>query len=324
MDTSVLKRINKNKIRTALRTCETASKNSLAQMTGLSVGTCNNMLKELIEEGEVLELDHAPSTGGRRSRVFRYNMNYAYLMSLYTRIEDNVESIYYQVTDLSGNIKEEAHREYDFITLKDIQVLVETMLSLYPQLKLVSLGVPGVVQNGQIKNCDIKKLADTHPKMILEDHFKLGVVVENDVNASAIGYYAKTDYDDESFAYIYYPLNGFAGAGFIVHNQILRGFSSFSGEMNHMPFESFVPSHEEGFLNQVAKALISIVCILNPNHIVLSGLGFTDLDLEIIEAKLQAHLPGMHVPELMCESDFHDSYIYGLRELALDHYNKMI
>lgn len=321
MDTSLLKRVNTTKIRTALRASNMGSKNSLASVTGLSVGTCSNILKELIATGEVLEIEHAESTGGRRSRQFKYNKNFAYVMSMYLRKENQETSIYYQVTNLYGEIIEKDFISVDYMNVLEINQVIDHVVNKYEQLSAMSIGVPGVVQDGALDICDIDALVGFPLKKHLEDRYKMLVAVENDVNASAIGYYNKLNLEDESLVYIYYPLNGYPGSGIVIRGEVLRGFSNFSGEISFLPMKDR-KDNLEACTEKVIHTIQSFTCIINPKHLVLSGLGFSETELEIIESTLHNRLSSKHLPNIEYEADFHDSYIFGLQSMALELYYK--
>jgi hypothetical protein len=326
MDTSLLKRLNKSKVRTALRAQEMGSKNSVSHATGLSVATCGTLLKELLEVGEVLEVEHAKSTGGRRSRQFKFNGNYAYIVSLYPRKEAGIYSIYYQVSNLYGEEIEKNLLMMDYININEFNVLIESLLDKYDYIRVVSLGIPGVVREGRVGICDIESLAYLDLKQLLEDRFKIKVVIENDVNTSAIGYYNKMDFEDESFVYLYYPLDGCPGSGIVIKGDVLRGFSNFSGEVSFLPGEgrNLKGANDDVFLNSVTETIRTLTCVLNPKHVVLSGFGFTKTDLEIVSLKLANTLDAVHVPDIIFEEDFHDSYLYGLISIGLNQYNELL
>lgn len=307
------------KIRTALRTSVMGSKNSLASQTSLSIGTCNNLLKDMLATGEVIEIEHAQSTGGRRSRQFRYNENYAQVMSMYLRKENDQVNIYYQVTNLLGEILESNHMSPDYLSIIELKDLIYQIQQTYHNLRVVSIGVPGVVQEGKIDICDIKSFVGFPMKNYLEELFGLEVVVENDVNVSAIGYYQQHGLEDESFAYIYYPINGQPGTGIVVHDEILKGHSYFAGEVSFLPYDK-----KESIIDQVIFAVQCMTCIINPNYLVLSGLGFKETDFEAIEISLHNRLNNQHLPKLIYEADFHESYVYGLVALAIETFYKNI
>jgi len=317
MDTSRLKEINKSKVRTALRSEETSSKNSLSKITGLSVATCGTIIGELIESGEAIELSFAASTGGRRSRQFKYNENYAYFMSLYVRQEAGEQSIVYTISNLYGQIIETELKMIDFVSKEIIHDLIELYQKKYSQLLYITIGIPGVVKEGKINICDIKTLSHLDLKVYLESSLNIQVLIENDVNATAVGYYNKLDVCDESFAYLYYPVLGQPGAGIMIDGNILRGKSHFAGEVG---FLCAGVTKKEEKLKSVTETLKSLTCILNPKYIVISGLEFDKDDIEIISLSLTNIIGNEHTPEIIFEHDFHDSYMYGLMTIGLNHY----
>lgn len=320
-----LKQINIELVKSALKKEEYSTKTSIANATGLSVATCGNILKELLLTGEVLEIDLKPSTGGRPSRRFVYNENYAYVAVIYARKEGTYNSLSCVVSNMIGANIYETYIEHDDITIKEFESAVDMLLNLYPNIKVLGIGVPGVVRQGVIGICDFKNLSHIPIEEHLLKKYKLMVVAENDVNSTALGFYHKTQYKNtESMAYVYYPVEGNAGSGIIINGHILRGQSNFAGEVSFLPLgisfeeQGNIQKNSPVFSELVTKTIISINCIINPKSVVLSGYCFSEQRIESIKALLCTLTPDAHLPELIFEEDIHDSYIYGLTSMTLE------
>lgn len=320
-----LKQINIEIVKSTLKLEKYSTKTSIASATGLSVATCGNILKELLLTGEVLEIDLKPSTGGRPSRRFVYNENYAYVAIIYARKEGTYNSLSCVVSNMIGVNVYETYIEHNDITIKEFEYAIEMLLNLYPNIKVLGIGIPGVVRQGIIGICDFKNLCNLPIEEHLSKKYKLMVVAENDVNSTALGFYSRTQYKNtESLAYIYYPVDGNPGAGIIVSGEILCGQTNFAGEVSFLPLgisleeQGKIQYNSHHFSELVAKTIMSINCIINPKSVVLSGYRFSEQLIESIRSLLCSLTPADHIPKLIFEEDIHNSYIYGLTSMTLE------
>jgi len=320
-----LKQINVEMIKTALKEQEYSTKSSIAHTTGLSVATCGNILKELLVTEEVFEIDFEASTGGRPARRFVYNENFANVVALFPRIEGDVKSISCAVSNMLGEYVYEKSTPYSDITIKEIDETIEMLLRKFPNIKVIALGIPGVVHKGKIGFCDFDKLVEFPIKSYLNEKYQLEIVVENDMNSTALGFYKKiSEEKPESMAYIYFPKDSLSGAGIIVNGQIIKGHSNFAGEVAYLPLKNRmeaqrpIQKYPAQFADLVSKMIASINSVINPEHIVLTGYYFNDTLIELIKVALTEFTPSDHMPELFCEDDIHDSYIYGLTSMGLN------
>ena len=320
-----LKQVNVELVRDVLKREKFGTKASISNATGLSIATCGNILKELLSTGEVAETDLEASKGGRPARRFVYNGNHAYVAVVYGRMEGSRKILSFVVSNLVGSHVYEGSREYAEITVREFEGLIEFLVEIYPDIKVLGIGLPGVVSNGITGICDLEKLS----RFDFGNHFSikygLDVVVENDVNSTAFGFYRKNGYSaSESLVYIYYPVEGKAGAGIIVNGGILRGKTNFAGEVSFLPLgidperQGDIQKKPTLFCEFVAKTITSVNCIVNPGIFVLSGYCFTEEQIDSIKERLKRLNPRDHLPELIFEEDIHDSYIHGLISMALE------
>lgn len=318
-NTKTLRQLNKAQLLTALQTEPNATKNKLASLTGLSVATCGNILKDCIESGEVFEIELGESTGGRPSRQFIFNKNHSYIACIYPRHEGQSTSIALSVNNLLGQSIYSNNIECDLEVLGELDDLVANLITQYPTIKVLSFGIPGVVNNGTIGVCDIKELIDFEFQIYFEDKYDLLVTVDNDVNLSAIGYHSQLDSKgDQDLAYIYFPLDGNPGAGIIVNGKVINGFSNFAGEVSYMPslmsrtHQGNIQHNATDFATYVSTIIMNINCVINPKTIVLAGYCFSEQILHDIHQNLIKFSRVNYVPNIEFEEDLHDSYLNGL------------
>lgn len=320
-----VKRINTELVRATLKRLKLATKPEVAKATGLSVMTCGTILNELLATGEVLEQQVDPSSGGRPAIRYEYQANYAQIVCLYARTEGNEHFISYQVCNLLGECLEENTIYYDEITYDVYEQQLERLKDVYPAIKVAGIGVQGVVHEGVIGVCDIKRLEKVDIVSKLEDKLKIDIVAQNDMNLITYGYYQKQeDESPKNIAYVYFPDGNYMGAGLIVNGQVVKGETNFSGELSFLPLGILRSEQLEQFkqpdtmVKLAAKSIASLIAIINPAVIVLAGRCVKEEDLKRIESEVKTMIPGVHMPTLKYRHDIHADYMNGLKTLTLE------
>ncbi len=324
MNTKQIKELNRELVRSALKQRDSATKDEISRETGLSPGTCRTMLNELCETGEAREIDPSNSTGGRPSRRFIYNPNHAHMALLYPRLEGDDKTLYSTVLNMAGEKNYERFENYEEIDLEVLDKEIERITGLFPALKVLSLGLPGVVQQGATGTCDFKKLSHLPVGDYFTEKWNIPVTLGNDVNCAALGYYHhRKEGQSESLAYIYYPREGNAGAGIVINGRVIHGASDFAGEISRLPLvmdralQGPAQKNSIVFRELVVNTILSVNCVINPGTVVLTG-GLFDSDFRSsIENLLRHAAPAGHCPRLIFEEDLHFSYIRGLQFLAM-------
>lgn len=320
-----VKQLNTELLKSVLKREKYCTKPDLAKWSGLSVSTCGNILKELLETQEVIEISLNESTGGRPARLFMFNENYSSVATIYARKEKNQVTLSCSVSNLLGVPIFETTLEFKDVGLREIQTAVTLLLTQYPNIKVVGLGLPAVIHNGKIGCSDFPQLANLNIIKILEEQFSIQVIAENDVNATAMGFHKRNHLSNQDhIAYLYYPKFGNAGSGLIVHGQILHGSQNFAGEISFLPLgipfeqQGELQKDLDGFSRFVTQTVQSINCVINPSTIILSGLSFSPEMKDRVQMKFQESVDAAHRPNLVFEEDIHENYLYGLTMIALE------
>lgn len=320
-----VKQVNIELVKTALKALTFGTKLTIANATGLSVATCNNILNELLERGEVVEADLEQPNGGRPARRFMYNANYSYIACIYVNNEGGIYKIIHVITNLTGEIIEENSVEVEIINYEVIDNLIEKLIFNYENIKAIGIGIPGIVHKGVIGAGDIEELVDLPLVTMLKAKYNLEIIVENDMNLIVYGFYKKQNYDEEkTIAVVIFPQNNCSGAGIIVDGHIIRGNTNFAGEVSYLPFDI---SREEQIkqLNRIdsfsplmVKTIASIIAIINPETIVLTG-GLIRSDmLEDLSTACCKTIPHEHMPQIIIQENMQDDYINGLVSITLE------
>ena len=323
-----IKQNNTSLIRRALRSIAKGTKLAIAQITGLSVSTCNTILNELAETGEFLSLDPAEgsSTVGRPAKQYLFNKDHSHILCLYPTTSESSELLNYAIVNLMGDpiVKETLVMER--VTEAVIMEEVEKILHSDPLIRTISIGIPGYYSQHRICSCGIANLNGTDLPMALEEAYGVDVYIENNMNAMVYGYSSKkhlVDNRKKNIAMVSFFKNSGPGAGILLDGKIHHGSSNFAGEVLTLPY----PGGKIHDLIDLGKdsviqcASINVVCfssILDPDAIIFTGENISRSMLADIRAASNAYIPQEHLPELLYTSNYMNYYLYGLAELALD------
>jgi predicted NBD/HSP70 family sugar kinase len=121
------------------------------------------------------------------------------------------------------------------------------------------------------------------------------------------------------------------GAGIIVGGRIIRGFSSFAGEVGYVINPSSENQNKETIEVLVGKAdgieqkakyiaeiLVNIICLLNPPAIALGGILATEEMIRHLRFECERHLPLWALPSFKLMADENAAYDKGLLAAVRD------
>ncbi|MCM3781425.1 ROK family protein [Neobacillus mesonae] len=318
-NTTQIKKMNIDLVKNAIRSKGLVTKASIANNTKLSVATCGTILNELVAAGEVLEMMPEGSSGGRPAKQYKYNADFGCAICLLVLTEGGTNTIHYSIVNLLGETIKEDSKEYEHIDLNQIDILIAELLGLHGNAQAIGIGIPGVVHHGVIGVCDMPELAGKPLGPYLGEKYGIPLTVQNDMNMTIYGLYLLQNFKEEkTFAVVTFPKNHFPGAGFIVDGRILTGNTKFGGEVSFLPFgttreEQLHQLHtEEGFLRIAVHTLTSIIAIINPVSIALTGELPRDTMLEEIYQGCLHNIPEEHMPRIFVKNNTHKEYMKGM------------
>lgn len=355
-DVTKIKAINVDLVKSTLMRLGEATKARIAEETGISVVTCGKILNDLCRAGEVREMSKAQADYGRPAKSYSYNAAYSLVACIYVHTDGGKVLVSAVVSDLLGGIVSETIREIVRVNYDVIREQVARLRESHPDLSVLVVGVPAYVTDGRINLCNFKDLEGIPlGGRLAADFPSLKIVVENDANAAAYGYY-KSNFEgrDTIVAFLFSPdriVSGtgeFAdnadslpylndslapvfnlGAGFVVGGRILRGHTGFAGEVMSLPInqaEYNATRTVDSYITILASTIITIASVINPETIALSG-GFLTSDiLNEVRRRCTNNLPKHHMPVLTFRKDIHRDYIMGLLSIAREQlsYNMLL
>lgn len=320
-----VKESNTNLILDTLKKEQIATRAEIARITGLSIATCGNILKDLLASGEILEGDLENCSGGRPARQYIYNKDFSMVIAITIQSDKALKTLQYAVTNLYGEIIEERIKAYDSIEPETISQLIATLMGSYENIKAVGIGIPGYTNNdGTIGINDIEELNGVNLVTLLEHNFDIKVAIDRSPAISAYGYYQNhAEHKGQTLATILTPIEHPSGSGFIIGNQIYKGSSNMEGETSYIynglarEFQS-TDSPESRLIQETIFSIASIISTINPAVIVFMGKSFNKEIFRSICDSCKEMFPSEFLPKFELQEDYSDVYLQGTIQIAID------
>jgi len=229
--------VNRSAILARLGAGGPASRADLARALTLSPALITQLVKDLITDGLVVELDQAPSNGGRPARM----LGLAASAGRAVGVKVVADHVAFVEVGIDGQVVRSASTPFDATSSTFVSELVERIREFIGSGSDVNLlglgvGVPGSVDspgNGVVESAQLGwngvELGDALRRAI-----GLPVIVENNVNALAVAerlFGLGRSHDD----FLVVTIGTGIGAGIVVDGSVLRSASGGAGEIGHIP-----------------------------------------------------------------------------------------
>jgi hypothetical protein len=316
--TQLLKEINLDNVRRAMRQAGSATKPQLAEATGLSVVTIASLVKELIQIGEIYEGKAAHSTGGRRPVTYHYNYNVC--MALLVILHVHKEEVLVSVINLNGDaLKKQTHSVANF-DVDEICAIVDEYGAAYPAIKMIGMGIPGQQVDGEMKVSSHENLIGARLTETIQQRCALPVWWENDINAALSGYCTKYPPNEgESVIGLFFPAHRPPGLGIYIDGKLFKGKNGMAGEIKFLPVDVdwYQPLESRRFTEVVCYTLQLLNAVLAPDKIIIYQHRCTN---EQLLAAWQAHEhdhPMPVSPKVIVSDGFGVDFLRGLKAMVL-------
>ncbi|WP_026906484.1 ROK family transcriptional regulator [Paucisalibacillus globulus] len=318
-------------IRKSLLELGSATKVELSDKLAISFPTISKFLTQMERDGEITSVGLDESSGGRRAK--RYTYNPEHMLGLAIFLENNETN--FTIFNCLGEVKEQGSGPSVLVDdgLELLTKHIEKIITTYPKIYSIAIGVPGSVDNGRIFFIPgYEQFHHVDLKGYFENYFSLPVTVENDMNAAVLGFNnSRRMKENQSTIYLYLGQNG-PGAGFMINGDVVRGSTFFAGEVSFIPQynnKNFRQALErengpksvaiktDKQIDAISRLVASFVAIINPHTIIFSRDEIEEKSLNKISVGSTKYIPTEHLPELTI-SDWKQDYLYGLQSLGLD------
>lgn len=325
----LMKQVNEALVRDALKSRGRATKNELGFDTGLSLTTVGQALSGMEKLGEIRAVGLKESSGGRKATEYELD---AAAGTIYA-IAVETGRIDWAIANALGTVLSQGGRLVREDPVGEALELVGALrrdLSYPPGRRTVlAVGIPGAVQDGRVITGDFAdQWGDADIRAFFAERTGLTTVVENDINAAALGYERRFEANGQrlhSLVYIYFK-KLCTGSGIVASGQVLRGARNFAGEIDYLPLagggtlRQSLPEvvDDRAYADAIATVLAAVNCVVNPGLFVVGGADFRFELTDAVETAYNARVSESVRPRVVFERDTMTHYLYGLCGLAHD------
>ena len=331
----LMKKVNSALIKEAIKKKGSATNAQIVEATGISTTTVRTLLCQLITDQEIINLGLDGSSGGRRAERYALNLNTNLSLSFY--ITD--KKVNYALSNMLGDIIENKDFEFEKDEYQEaLTKFVDKMVKKHT-IKVIGIGVPGVVDKGNyLSGKQLTNWKKINIGEYIEEKYNIPVLLENDINAMAIGFslnYVKEmktfDIKSLNVVYINFTQDG-VGAGIIANGRLIRGENNFAGELGFMPINN--EGHLEYLLNNdpsdkkyveiVSRVITILNCIINPAFIVIGGDTLRVNLINEIKEACNTNAANNIITKIVLSVDGAKDYLQGITYLTTEHMNSDI
>ncbi len=319
-----MKQSNENLVISVLKQLNTATCAEISKATGLSVATCGNILKRLLDSNEVLEGKFESQSSGRPAKQYIYNENFSLVVALTLHEENASCLLQYAIANLYGEILEKETFKYETITTTLLNDLIDKSQEKYPTIKAIGMGVPSVInQNGTIVSSDIEEINGMNlSDLICTKDYNIKTSINTSPSLSIYGYYKQhPELKGKAIVSLICPNN--LGAGIVVNDHIYNGDFSVGGEINFIAqnfLKKYMPMEDinSRYLQDIMFSITALLATINPTSIVLMGEDFSPEIYRELQSCCNELFPSGFTPNLVHLSNYRDVYLNGAIQTAID------
>ncbi len=208
--------------------------------------------------------------------------------------------IVYRLYDGRNKILENNEIIKPTFKLQDFYDVIDSELAQYPDIAIIGVSVPGIIHEEYINSMHLEGIERLELEKDLQSRYQQKFIFGNDVNVMALGYYSMQE-EYSSLSLIFQPISALGGIGNIVHGQLLIGAHHVSGEIQFMPLNYSKEPIElhttpEGAVEALAKSIVSVISMLDPELIVICCFMITDVN-EVIK-EVEKYIPKDYIPHI--------------------------
>lgn len=324
----LLKQANLSHIRKVIRDRGDATRAEIAAVTDISITTVRTLLTELLQQREIESVGHDRSSGGRKAERYRLRPDRYHCAALCM----NDQALDALVVNACGEIVQTTRLSVEQGEWEQAVFAFLDRLTAQLEIRAIGMGVPGIVEEDGYwrKQPGGEMMHRVEIGKALTERYGLPVVLENDLNATAIGFgrcyqqqFPQAGAEQTNMAYLYFE-ESCISAGFVVGGQVVRGSSNFAGELGLVPMADgqpldslFARPMDDKSYVRLAVQVIGWVCgILNPRYVALGGPALRNHCIAPIADGLSALLPRRMMTELLSAPDLWHDYHSGMAWLT--------
>ncbi len=318
-----IRKENKKRIYRFMLNGQQYTKQQVALNTGLSVATCNTLLNEMQVKGIVSGETKKLGEVGRSSVLYQINDEHESYLTACFYIVHEKRYVEYTIFSALGRVLYQSEEEYKFLSYELLEESIAGIIREYANVSQIIIGTPSITEQGVLKYSDIPELENVHMEEKLLEKFNIGVSIENDMHCMAYGYCKKTCAEDEVISLAYYPSGVLPGTVTIHKGTIIKGANGIAGMAGFLPYDINREKQSEIFKSDkcipfVAVSLCSIIALLNPSKVVLSGDLINEKMMETVRKICEENIPKEYFPKMVIKDSFKEYFYEGMYQIAVE------
>lgn len=318
-NTKNLRQINRDKVMDVFMDQESCTKNQLALMTGLSLATITNILKELLASNEVLKGGELESTGGRKSSLYYLNSDYSRMLTISINKEHRRVHLIYRVYNLADEVvffDEVIKKE---VKINDIYDIINIVLAKFDNIKVIGISLPGIINDGKVTSTGLTNFNDIELYSLLKNKYSQEIILGNDVNTAVIGFYLLEE-NYENVCLLFQPGEGYGGVGTVINGQLVTGKTNCAGEVQYLPLsvneQLKLLETPHGTIELLSKIVVCLTAIVNPEIVAISC---TNLEnASDLDETLRQMIPAKYLPKIKKVTNLSEYILIGLQLICKD------
>lgn len=322
-DSADIRKYNRKKILDAMCEGKTYTKQQLAIKTGLSQATCNTLLNQMEKEniviGEKVHLQHV----GRASMRYRMNEEHDSVLCVSFEIRKRKRIVSVWNVSSVGTVTDHCEETYVKLDEDTLVNILRLQLLQHPFTSYIVISTVSIAKDGIVKYSDIPELENADLKKQIEEITGIPVCMENDMHLKAYGYYRKCCEKDDIVTLVNFVTGVLPGTTTIYQGKVIRGNDLFAGMVGFLPFdvsrkEQIRCLKKDTCRKFVSKSIISLIAILNPKQMILTGDLLDETCIPWIRKDCLEYIPEEYMPDLVYEEDISEYLVMGMYYRALD------
>lgn len=217
--------------------------------------------------------------------------------------------IAYRIYERGEILKSETVIKGKLNVIRDVEDILDTISHRCKKIDIVGIAIPGGIHDGHVDLDDRMIDPKINLKKLLEEKYKIPVIIHNNLRGAVLGFYAQQD-KYKNIVFMSQP-RGYliGGQSILIDGKVLSGAHNNSGEIKFL-MRSQIENHEhrEHLCND-SERILEIICfeiraaisIADPELICVRS--EMTPDLEKIKEKLSEYVPKEFLPKFVYIND---------------------
>jgi len=209
---------------------------------------------------------------------------------------------------------------------EDLQDILDTVTCRWKKFDAVGIAVPGVPKHGCLE-LDTNMIDPTlNLQKLLEDKYKVPIVITNNVNSAVMGYYVQQD-KYKNILFLSHP-RGYTipGEGIVINGQLVQGAHNIAGEIKYLLYAAMPQDewkHHQADMDiityYISMSLRAGIAVIDPEVVVVRSEMLPDME-KLKKRLVEDFVREEHLPEFVhiCDTKMSEYALLGQMILTLE------